>query len=148
MKRRLTINCQEKIKIVISKDKMEFAYIDNILTGNIININNNYVEIESVKLFEIVENKNNIRGSYVIQMTHAYLDNKINNIYVDLIVTDMFIDRKTRIINAEKYVNTNAYKYIKKNHAAMMTKALHKVTKNLCHNVDMIKGITEKFNRA
>lgn len=139
---------KEKIKIVISKDKMEFAYIDNILTGNIIDINNNYVEIESVKLFEIVENKNNIRGSYVIQMIHAYLDNKIKSIYVDLIVTDMFIDRKTRIINAEKYVNTNAYKYIKKNHTAMMTKALHKVTKNLRHNVDMIKGITEKFNRA
>ena len=139
---------EERITIVIKQEKMEFAYIDNILTGNEIDVDGNFVGIGNTRLFEITKNDNKIRGHYFVKLAYAYVDDKTGDICVDLTITKEEVSTKTRIINSEKYVKTNAYKYISKNYSKMMSNAIHKVEKTLCDNNTMLDIIEDKFNRT
>ena len=68
----------EKIKIRINQDKMDYAFIDNILYGSAVWVDKYLFidELHDAELFEVIENKNNINGLYYVVLNNAYIEGK------------------------------------------------------------------------
>lgn len=137
----------EKIKIRITENEMEYAYIDNILYGKTINIEHNEIILAGQRIFEIIENKNGISGYYLVKLANSYIKN-------DDIVVDMYlIEKKERwdkianaikFYNCDKYKKTNTYKYIIKNAGKLMHTALTTVKNVIKDNSFMVDIIKQK----
>ena len=136
----------EKIKVAIKKEEMEFAYIDNILYGNVVNIKQNNISIAGQRLL----NKDNISGDYIVKLTNAYIKE-------DEIIVDMQLEEKThsdevsnsiKFYNYKKYEKTNSYKYISKNANRLINTAVKSVMDILYNNTLMYDILKDKVNHA
>ena len=137
----------EKIKIRITENEMEYAYVDNILFGKTINIENNGIVLAGQRVLDVIENKNNLNGFYIVKLANAYIKN--DDIIVDLRVVEKKerfdkISNSIKIYNAEKYKKTHTYKYLSKNSGKLMTTALSSVKKVIKDNSFMVDIIKQK----
>ena len=137
----------KKIKIKITENEMEYAYIDNILYGKTINIEHNEITLAGQRLFDIVNNKNNLSGFYIVKLANAYIKN--GDIEVDLYLTDKneLLDKASnsiKLYNFEKYKKTHTYKYISKNSRKLMYTAISAVKNVIKDNSFMVDIIKQK----
>lgn len=137
----------EIIKIKITENEMEYAYIDNILYGKTINIEHNEIILAGQRLFDIVNNKNNLNGFYIVKLANAYIKN--GDIEVDLYLTEKNelldkVSNSIKLYNFEKYKKTHTYKYISKNSGKLMNTAISAVKKVIKDNNFMVDIIKQK----
>ena len=142
----------EKIKIRINQDKMDYAFIDNILYGSAVWVDKYLFidELHDAELFEVIENKNNINGLYYVVLNNAYIER--GSIIVDMRLDKVDYDnepsKKINFYNEEKYIKTESFKYLENNAKKLTTTAIKSVRSVIDDNDLRAKTLEDRVRRS